>query len=207
MSVSFGLRLIEILTFFFYYTVVINKNLAQEDKKMDFVTYDYKTIRTKKENKYRVLDIVGAFGYEVIETKELPTNVIISVKRDSSISIKKELDEKMDEALTLVEGISNAEGKKKNKSLIISLTIGIIGILTFGGGMSAYMTGDGSFKFVTLGIVLGIIGIIIMIINEPIYKKLLENSISKYTPIIDEYNQRINKVLEEANEMIKKSLE
>ena len=143
---------------------------------MDFVTYDYKTIRTKKENKYRVLDIVGAFGYEVIETKELPTNVIISVKRDSSISIKKELDEKMDEALTLVEGISNAEGKKKNKSLIVSLTIGIIGI-------------------------------IIMIINEPIYKKLLENSISKYTPIIDEYNQRINKVLEEANEMIKKSLE
>ena len=47
---------------------------------MDFVTYDYKTIRTKKENKYRVLDIVGACGYEVIETKELPTNVIISVK-------------------------------------------------------------------------------------------------------------------------------
>lgn len=174
---------------------------------MDFVAYDYKTIRTKKENKYRVLDIVVAFGYEVIETKELTTNVIISAKRDSSISIKKELDKKMDEALTLVEGISSAEGKKKNKSLIISLTMGIIGLLTFGGGMSAYMTEDGSFKFVTLGIVLGIIGIIIMIINEPIYRKLLENSISKYTPIIDEYNQRINKVLEEANEMIRKSLE
>ncbi len=174
---------------------------------MDYITYDYKTISTKKDNKYRAIDIVTAFGYEIVETKELPTNVIISVKRDSSLKCKEELEKKFEETMSYVEGITSSEYKKKNKSLVISIEFGVAGLLTFGGGMSSYMTGDGSWKFTVLGIVLGILGILMMLVNEPLYRKIYEKSISKYTPIIDEYNQKINENLKEANELIKKILE
>lgn len=174
---------------------------------MDYITYDYKTIHTNKDNKYRVIDLVTAFGYEVIETKEISSKVVLSLKRDSSFKCKEELDLKLNEALSLLDSVSNAEYKKKHKALITSIIFGLVGMFTFGGGMSAYMTGDGKWEFSVLGIILGCIGIIMMLVNEPLYRTTYEKSISKYTPIIDENNQKVNAILVEANEMIKKALE
>lgn len=173
---------------------------------MDIATYDYKTIVVKKENKYRVLDAAEAFGYVVIETKDLPASVVINLKRDANLSCKDELNKKFDEVLSLINEVAKIETKKKNKALCTALTIGIVGILTFGGGMSSVMTQEG-WKFMALGIVLGVIGIILMLINEPIYRSILVKSISKYEPIIADNINKINELLKEANNLIKKSME
>lgn len=174
---------------------------------MGYTTYDYKTIFATKDNKYRVLDMVGAFGYEVIETKEIGNNITINIKRDSALSCKEELNKKFDEAYKLIKEASNATSKIKNKATMISITNGIVGLLTFGGGMSCVMTGDKTIKYMIPGILLGIVGIIIMILNDSLYKKLYSNGYSKYNPIVDTNNQKINEILKEANELLKKSLE
>jgi len=174
---------------------------------MDYTIYDYNTITIKKEAKYRIMDAVSAFGYEIIETKETPKSVILTLKRDADLKKKEELNQKFDEVMKLINEITSAESKKIKTSKNISIILGIIGLLTFGGGMSAVMKGTGTFGFIAAGITLGIIGVVIMLVNEPIYKYLSSKSLSKYTPIIDKTNNEINNILREANDLIKESFE
>lgn len=174
---------------------------------MEFITYDYKTINIKKENKYRILDAAEAFGYEIVEVKEVMSTIELSLKRDSDIKCKDELDHKFDEVLKLINEMSISESRKKSRAVSFALTLGIIGLLTFGGGMSAVMIGDGTWPFMVGGIVLGIIGVIIMLITDSVYKLVLQKSISKYEPIIEEDNKKVNLLLKEANELLKSSLE
>ena len=169
--------------------------------------YDYKTINVKKICKYRSLDAVSAFGYEVIETKEMPNSLIISLKRDANIKNKEELDKMLDNTLKKIEVLNKYEGSKKNKATIFGLSFGILGLLTFGGGMSLALTETSFALKYVLGSILGVIGIVIMIINDPLYKNIYQKNINKVLPKIEELNNEINKLLIEGNELLKGSLE
>ena len=88
-----------------------------------------------------------------------------SVKRTSTVVALKKLDR-----------------KAKSFANIFAYSMGVISSLVLGVGMCLSMevigTGD---KFnMILGIVLGIIGIVGVSINYPIYKKLLKNGKEKY---------------------------
>ena len=70
----------------------------------------------------------------------------------------------------------------KSKANIFTYTFGIIMALVLGVGMclSMKVIGDGSAFITAIGIIVGVIGIIGVSVNYPIYKKLLESGKKQY---------------------------
>lgn len=81
-----------------------------------------------------------------------------------------------------VVALKKLDRKAKLPANIFAYTFGIVFSLVFGTGMCLAMKviGAGSTASVVLGIVIGIIGMIGIGINYPIYKKLLESGKKKY---------------------------
>lgn len=88
-----------------------------------------------------------------------------SVKNSSKVIALKKLDKKV-----------------KEFPLILTIVLGVISTLVLGTGMSLAIgaIGGGTEVSFVAGIVLGVIGIIGMAINYPIYKRVLGNRKSKY---------------------------
>lgn len=80
-----------------------------------------------------------------------------------------------------VVALKKLDRKAKLPANIFAYSFGVISSLIFGLGMCLAMKviGDGVGMFV-LGIILGVIGMILMGVNYPIYKKILEKSKKKY---------------------------
>ncbi len=78
--------------------------------------------------------------------------------------------------------LKKLDKKAKAPAEIFAFTFGIIMCLVFGTGMcmSMRVIGPMTTEFFILGIFVGIIGMIGMGINYPIYKKILEKGKSKY---------------------------
>ena len=70
---------------------------------------------------------------------------------------------------------------RKNANIFV-YTFGIISSLIMGTGMSFAMKviGNGSIETMVMGIIIGIVGIIGVSINYPIYKKLIKKGKEKY---------------------------
>lgn len=81
-----------------------------------------------------------------------------------------------------VVALKKLDRKAKLPANIFAYTFGIVFSLVFGTGMCLAMKviGAGSTASVALGVVIGIIGMIGIGINYPIYKKLLESGKKKY---------------------------
>lgn len=83
--------------------------------------------------------------------------------------------------------------KAKLPATIFTYTFGIVGSLLLGVGMCLGMgvIGGGTTIMFVLGIVIGIVGIIVVALNYPIYKKLLKMSKEKYGSTILELAKQI----------------
>ena len=83
-----------------------------------------------------------------------------------------------------VIALKKLDRKAKLPAQVFTYTFGIVSALIFGLGMCLAMKviGNGTLMFV-LGIVIGIIGIIGVSINYPIYRKMLETNKKKYVVI------------------------
>ncbi len=81
-----------------------------------------------------------------------------------------------------VVALKKLDRKAKSKANIFTFTFGIVMALILGTGMclSMKIIGDESFFLTAVGIIVGIIGLIGVSINYPIYKKLLENGKKQY---------------------------
>ena len=81
-----------------------------------------------------------------------------------------------------VVALRKLDAKAKLPANIFTYTFGIIMALIFGTGMCLSMNviGSGSVAMTALGIVIGVIGMIGVSVNYPIYKKLLANGKQKY---------------------------
>lgn len=81
-----------------------------------------------------------------------------------------------------VVALKKLDRKAKNPANIFAYTFGVIMSLVLGTGMclSMKVIGDGSAAMMILGIVVGIVGIVGVSINYPIYKKLLDSGKKKY---------------------------
>jgi hypothetical protein len=88
-----------------------------------------------------------------------------SVKNDSKVIALKKLDKKV-----------------KEFPLIFTIVLGVISTLVLGTGMSLSMSviGSGTEVSFIAGILLGVVGMIGMAVNYPIYKRILANRKSKY---------------------------
>lgn len=81
-----------------------------------------------------------------------------------------------------VVALKKLDRKAKSKANIFGYTFGIIAALVFGTGMCLAMKviGGGSAFMIAIGIAAGIIGMVGVGINYPIYKRLLENGKKQY---------------------------
>lgn len=81
-----------------------------------------------------------------------------------------------------VMALKKLDRKAKSKATIFAYTFGVLMALVLGTGMCLSMNviGDGSTAIMVIGIVVGIMGIVGVGVNYPIYKKLLENGKKQY---------------------------
>ena len=81
-----------------------------------------------------------------------------------------------------VVALRKLDAKAKMPATVFTYTLGIISALIFGTGMCLAMNviGSGSAAMTTLGIIIGIIGMIGVSVNYPIYKKMLASGKQKY---------------------------
>ena len=91
-----------------------------------------------------------------------------------------------------LEALKKLDRKAKMPATIFAYTFGIIAALVAGTGMclSMQVIGNGMAAMV-FGIIIGIVGFIGCGVNYPIYKKLLEKGMAKYSFEIIELAQEI----------------
>ncbi len=93
-----------------------------------------------------------------------------------------------------VVALRKLDARAKRPAMIFTYTLGVISALVLGVGMCLAMgqIGSGStFSFVA-GIAIGIIGIVGMSVNYPIYKRMLEQGKQKYAYEIMELAKEIS---------------
>ncbi len=78
--------------------------------------------------------------------------------------------------LSNVDKLKELDNKVKNTALIPSLSLGIVGLLVFGLGITCVL----EWSLTTLGIILGFVGAIMMIIAYPMYSFILNKMKQKY---------------------------
>lgn len=81
-----------------------------------------------------------------------------------------------------VVALKKLDNRVKLPANIFAYTFGVVMTLLLGVGMclSMKVIGDGSTLFTALGVVVGVIGVVGISVNYPIYKKILEKSKKKY---------------------------
>lgn len=93
-----------------------------------------------------------------------------------------------------VVALRKLDARAKLPSIIFAYSVGIISALIFGTGMCLAMgqIGSGTVGSFALGIVVGVLGMIGMGINYPIYKQILKNGKKKYAFEIMELAKEIS---------------
>ena len=93
-----------------------------------------------------------------------------------------------------VVALRKLDKKAKLPATVFTYTLGIIAALVFGTGMCLAMgqIGSGTTGSLVLGIIIGVLGMIGMGINYPIYKKLLAQGKQKYAFEIIELAKEIS---------------
>lgn len=93
-----------------------------------------------------------------------------------------------------VAALRRLDTRVKLPSAIFAYSVGIVSALVFGTGMCLAMgqIGSGTTGSFVLGIVIGVLGMIGVCINYPIYKRILENRKKKYAFEIMELAKEIS---------------
>ena len=93
-----------------------------------------------------------------------------------------------------VVALRKLDAKAKLPANVFTYTLGIISALVFGTGMCLAMgeIGSGTAVSFVLGILIGILGMIGMGVNYPIYKRILKNGKKKYAFEIIELAKEIS---------------
>ncbi len=93
-----------------------------------------------------------------------------------------------------VVALRKLDAKAKRPANIFTYTLGVISALLLGVGMCLTMgqLGGGTTGSFVMGIIIGIIGMVGMGVNYPIYKRILENGKKKYAFEIMELAKEIS---------------
>ena len=95
---------------------------------------------------------------------------------------------KVEEPTSKLERLRELDAKVKRTPTILALTLGIVGTLLFGTGMTFFL------EWITLwyvGIPLSIIGLILISLAMPVYKKIKQKNIDKYRDEIIELSDSL----------------
>ncbi len=81
-----------------------------------------------------------------------------------------------------VIALKKLDRKAKLPANVFAYTFGIIGTLVFGVGLclSMHVIGSNSLGSMVAGVIIGLAGLLMVSVNYPLYRKLLENGKKKY---------------------------
>ncbi|MBQ7779430.1 MAG: dihydropteridine reductase [Clostridia bacterium] len=92
-----------------------------------------------------------------------------------------------------LDELKRLDGKVQNSGVIEALCVGIIGCLIFGTGMCLTMQVIGSGALlITLGVIVGLIGMGVMLAAYPIYRRMFAKAKEKYAPRILELTEELS---------------
>ena len=93
-----------------------------------------------------------------------------------------------------VVALRKLDAKAKRPANIFTYTLGVVSALVFGTGMCLAMgqIGSETTGSLVLGIIIGIVGMIGMGVNYPLYRRILENGRKKYAFEIMELAKEIS---------------
>ena len=89
-----------------------------------------------------------------------------------------------------ISRLRKLDAKVSQKATMVSLVLGIVGVLVMGTGMSLIMTEFGSLLGLTgvlglvVGVIIGLVGIIIVVLAYPVYNTVLKKEREKIAPEI-----------------------
>lgn len=116
-------------------------------------------------------------------------------KNDQEILAQKIRIQYTEKEHTALDELKELDSKVKRPANLFAYIFGIIGAIVMGSGMSLVMTDIAEMIGVgnpmILGTVIGIVGLIMTIINFPIYKTILNSRRKKYAEEIIEISDRI----------------
>lgn len=164
------------------------------------VTYDYKTIKVKRNIETLVCDTYECLGWELTNTSSFEGSLFyinLSFKRNRKIENKIELLKLQDKVDNIIASIDNLQNKKKNAGKASALSVGIIGTLVFGGGMSMCMLLQG-IGYLIGGIALGLVGAGICGLAYPLFKKINKRENTKIDPLLENEFDKLSDLCEQA---------
>lgn len=167
------------------------------------VTYDYKTIKVKREIEALVCDTYENLGWTLVSTSSVEGSLFhinLSFKRDRKIENKTSLLKLQDRADNCIANIDALQSKKKNAGLVGALSTGIAGALTFGGGMSMCLLLSGV-GYMIGGIALGVVGAGICALAYPLFKKINKKKVSRIEPILECEYDKLADICAEASQL------
>lgn len=171
----------------------------------NYVTYEYRTKTVKAKDRAKEIDIAEAFGWEAVETVSAPGgNCSVTFRRDRKIEHKAELARLERRAEEIRGTISSLEKSKTRKASIFSWIFGVFSCLVFGGGMSLVMTSENNIGNMIAGIILGVAGVILCLVNYPIYNKIALDKTKDVTPAIDSGEEALANILEQGNDLLRR---
>ena len=117
----------------------------------------------------------------MIEAQNKEVRNMEEQERQYAQAVRAEYAPKSEETNRL-EQLKALDGAVRRPAAIFAYTFGILGALVLGVGMCLAMEVIGS--LMPLGIVIGVIGIVMVAVNYPIYKRILSQRKKKYAPEI-----------------------
>ena len=116
-------------------------------------------------------------------------------KNDQEFLVQKIHTQYTEKEHTQLDALKELDAKVKHPANVFAYIFGSIGAIIMGSGMSLVMTDIGSIIGVAettiSGIVIGIVGMLMVIFNYPIYKHLLASRRKQYAEQIIELSEKI----------------
>lgn len=116
-------------------------------------------------------------------------------RNDQEFLVQKIRTQYTEKEHTQLDALKELDAKVKRPANVFAYVFGSIGAIVMGSGMSLVMTNVGSDigmrDSMTSGIVIGIIGMLMAIVNYPLYKKLLASRRKKYAVQIMNLSDKI----------------
>ncbi len=116
-------------------------------------------------------------------------------KNDQEFIIQKIRTQYTEKTATELDALRELDAKVKRPANVFAYIFGSISAVIMGGGMSLVMTDIGSAVGISdpliPGIVIGVVGLVMALINYPIYKGILGSRKKKYAPQIVALSDKI----------------
>lgn len=116
-------------------------------------------------------------------------------RNDQEFLVQKIRTQYTEKEHTGLDSLRALDAKVKRPANLFAYTLGGVGALIMGSGMSLVMTDIGTTLGISntmnLGIIIGIVGLIMAIINYPVYKRILSSRKKKYADEILKLSERI----------------